>query len=173
MGRSPYAHRRRGKVGTDFSFATSLQGLWNPSRLAYLFFQAEDGIRDLTVTGVQTCALPISLGPVEDRHLPEAGARLEDGQRFLSRPGDRAGDANLAFGDNEEPVAGLAFLEHLLADGELLLPADLGHAGQLAVVQVLEDRRLLQQIEVHADEGMTHRREGQVKIGRASCRERV
>src|SRR5688572_5445380 len=26
----------------------------------YFFFQAEDGIRDLTVTGVQTCALPIS-----------------------------------------------------------------------------------------------------------------
>src|SRR2546430_5131665 len=25
------------------------------------FFQAEDGIRDLTVTGVQTCALPISV----------------------------------------------------------------------------------------------------------------
>src|SRR2546430_1848335 len=24
-----------------------------------IFFQAEDGIRDLTVTGVQTCALPI------------------------------------------------------------------------------------------------------------------
>src|SRR5256886_11152225 len=28
----------------------------------FFFFQAEDGIRDLTVTGVQTCALPISLG---------------------------------------------------------------------------------------------------------------
>src|SRR2546430_7717742 len=28
------------------------------------FFQAEDGIRDLTVTGVQTCALPISVGEV-------------------------------------------------------------------------------------------------------------
>src|SRR2546430_2785537 len=27
------------------------------------FFQAEDGIRDLTVTGVQTCALPISSRP--------------------------------------------------------------------------------------------------------------
>src|SRR2546430_12973729 len=26
----------------------------------FVFFQAEDGIRDLTVTGVQTCALPIS-----------------------------------------------------------------------------------------------------------------
>src|SRR2546430_3787201 len=28
---------------------------------AFFFFQAEDGIRDLTVTGVQTCALPISI----------------------------------------------------------------------------------------------------------------
>src|SRR2546430_6684672 len=28
----------------------------------FFFFQAEDGIRDLTVTGVQTCALPISGG---------------------------------------------------------------------------------------------------------------
>src|SRR2546430_7795355 len=28
--------------------------------LVFFFFQAEDGIRDLTVTGVQTCALPIS-----------------------------------------------------------------------------------------------------------------
>src|SRR2546427_6836813 len=27
---------------------------------SFFFFQAEDGIRDLTVTGVQTCALPIS-----------------------------------------------------------------------------------------------------------------
>src|SRR2546430_7795895 len=34
-----------------------------PSTVAggsFFFFQAEDGIRDLTVTGVQTCALPIS-----------------------------------------------------------------------------------------------------------------
>src|SRR5207248_8915769 len=27
----------------------------------FFFFQAEDGIRDRTVTGVQTCALPISV----------------------------------------------------------------------------------------------------------------
>ena len=26
----------------------------------FFFFQAEDGIRDTSVTGVQTCALPIS-----------------------------------------------------------------------------------------------------------------
>src|SRR3990167_5915513 len=29
------------------------------SLCCFVFFQAEDGIRDLTVTGVQTCALPI------------------------------------------------------------------------------------------------------------------
>src|SRR5688572_33291937 len=29
------------------------------SELLFFFFQAEDGIRGLTVTGVQTCALPI------------------------------------------------------------------------------------------------------------------
>src|SRR2546425_12598738 len=36
----------------------------------FFFFQAEDGIRDKLVTGVQTCALPISLeegGEVGDR----------------------------------------------------------------------------------------------------------
>src|SRR5258708_24935761 len=32
------------------------------SFLRDFFFQAEDGIRDDLVTGVQTCALPISLG---------------------------------------------------------------------------------------------------------------
>src|SRR3989440_12489392 len=31
------------------------------SLVLFFFFQAEDGIRDLIVTGVQTCALPISL----------------------------------------------------------------------------------------------------------------
>src|SRR5204862_4086842 len=30
--------------------------------LIFFFFQAEDGIRDLYVTGVQTCALPIWTG---------------------------------------------------------------------------------------------------------------
>src|SRR2546430_8047523 len=29
--------------------------------MLFFFFQAEDGIRDLTVTGVQTCALPICM----------------------------------------------------------------------------------------------------------------
>src|SRR5699024_562797 len=36
------------------------------------FFQAEDGIRDRNVIGVQTCALPISIGMIEDEHLLQA-----------------------------------------------------------------------------------------------------
>src|SRR6266498_4209824 len=34
------------------------------------FFQAEDGIRDADVTGVQTCALPISVGQVASQTSP-------------------------------------------------------------------------------------------------------
>src|SRR5438270_1558309 len=37
-----------------------LRGVCAVVLLLLFFFQAEDGIRDLTVTGVQTCALPIS-----------------------------------------------------------------------------------------------------------------
>src|SRR2546430_4161895 len=40
------------------------------------FFQAEDGIRDLTVTGVQTCALPIfSCARIADEHRAAAERR--------------------------------------------------------------------------------------------------
>src|SRR5206468_8773954 len=37
----------------------------------FFFFQAEDGIRDLIVTGVQTCALPISLAGEKKRTLKQ------------------------------------------------------------------------------------------------------
>src|SRR2546426_1734303 len=43
----------------------------------FFFFQAEDGIRDYKVTGVQTCALPISVG-------------LDPAQRGLPGPLDRS-----------------------------------------------------------------------------------
>src|SRR6202162_6544172 len=43
------------------------------SSASHFFFQAEDGIRDIVVTGVQTCALPIS------RHRADwAGGRRDD-----------------------------------------------------------------------------------------------
>src|SRR3712207_6613400 len=41
------------------------------------FFQAEDGIRDIGVTGVQTCALPISsIKTVNVRFMPEESSRV-------------------------------------------------------------------------------------------------
>src|SRR5206468_6239440 len=38
--------------------------------LSFFFFQAEDGIRDLIVTGVQTCALPILVLEAKRAGLP-------------------------------------------------------------------------------------------------------
>src|SRR6266436_8832459 len=40
----------------------------------FFFFQAEDGIRDVAVTGVQTCALPISVRPCEVRWVARTEA---------------------------------------------------------------------------------------------------
>src|SRR5690349_24241132 len=55
----------------------------------FFFFQAEDGIRDLYVTGVQTCALPIWRS-----RRAEARARA-----FLGICGQRE------LGDHEQPAA--------------------------------------------------------------------
>src|SRR3989449_7210487 len=75
----------------------------------FFFFQAEDGIRDVAVTGVQTCALPISDDEErgaprnhrgeeelrqEQRALPEvAPLRLpeEEGAVARRRPGEDEG----------------------------------------------------------------------------------
>src|SRR3712207_4415997 len=44
--------------------------------MSFFFFQAEDGIRDIGVTGVQTCALPICLGEIFiDMHKEGAAFR--------------------------------------------------------------------------------------------------
>src|SRR2546430_13554559 len=51
----------------------------------FFFFQAEDGIRDLTVTGVQTCALPIYRQPTDV--LSQFGCRC-----WIVRPVHKNGD---------------------------------------------------------------------------------
>src|SRR5258707_2661266 len=50
----------------------------------FFFFQAEDGIRDIGVTGVQTCALPISCAPSIDRPTCPADLLKEAGLRGMS-----------------------------------------------------------------------------------------
>src|SRR5256885_11188176 len=88
----------------------------------FFFFQAEDGIRDYKVTGVQTCALPICLSVDLSSGLPSPfelhnagggigregraarGARAVRAERFVkrqvgSRPCDleHPGSASVAF----------------------------------------------------------------------------
>src|SRR5260364_472012 len=60
------------------------------SRLALFFFQAEDGIRDELVTGVQTCALPIS-GPARSwrRRTPERRGPCRSPARDWGRSEER------------------------------------------------------------------------------------
>src|SRR3989449_3178944 len=48
--------------------------------LFFFFFQAEDGIRDVAVTGVQTCALPISRA----RSYVRPPLRLLEGRRLAA-----------------------------------------------------------------------------------------
>src|SRR2546430_17514874 len=96
--------------------------------LFFFFFQAEDGIRDLTVTGVQTCALPIfpyEVKTIRDLNLPPV---LEEiGQR----------------------PRGLVLVTGVTGSGKsTALAAMINHIN-------------------------TNRRVNIIKIGRASCRERV
>src|SRR6266566_5834162 len=55
---------------------------WFVSRRCFFFFQAEDGIRDYKVTGVQTCALPICAGQ------RQGGGRFIDRRTGAAQPRD-------------------------------------------------------------------------------------
>src|SRR5256886_8538898 len=77
----------------------------------FFFFQAEDGIRDLTVTGVQTCALPISssrgtgsrVGPSPRKRLVEpARDHRGDLPVVLLQHHDVAVSADTQIGEPEE-----------------------------------------------------------------------
>src|SRR5207245_5266358 len=58
----------------------------------FFFFQAEDGIRDATVTGVQTCALPISVPYHSRPRASKARCGIDMVQQNIN---DHAGDRNV------------------------------------------------------------------------------
>src|SRR5437588_7401378 len=63
----------------------------------FFFFQAEDGIRDHCVTGVQTCALPISSASrwrTPRRPLSAAGSRSSPARCQTTRGSSRFPRAN-------------------------------------------------------------------------------
>src|SRR5207248_4596810 len=65
----------------------------------FFFFQAEDGIRDRTVTGVQTCALPIYLDGWRARDASHRGrAALQPAGRSPARSDARCYSAALEIG---------------------------------------------------------------------------
>src|SRR3712207_7028106 len=71
----------------------------------FFFFQAEDGIRDIGVTGVQTCALPIFDGDV---HVVPAQAAAADGLGAAVHPPAAAvGDPAELFDVDVQQLAGV------------------------------------------------------------------
>src|SRR5690606_39970497 len=70
----------------------------------FFFFQAEDGIRDFHVTGVQTCALPISASlTVQENADPDV---VRDLQSFFERvaPEDNSLYVHTAEGSDDMPA---------------------------------------------------------------------
>src|SRR5438067_9595188 len=83
--------------------------------MVFFFFQAEDGIRDRNVTGVQTCALPISAScnslSIDARRWPTIERELQEAEPpKLDKP---AGGLLLHYDEQEgeyNPLATAAFL---------------------------------------------------------------
>src|SRR5260370_2844349 len=75
------------------------------------FFQAEDGIRDSSVTGVQTCALPISpdeaaASPEVDAATGRAAAASTSGEAAASSGGSDTGSSSTSASRSEERRVG-------------------------------------------------------------------
>src|SRR2546429_5957116 len=69
------AAERVGRIGNHMStyysyFTADVKTCPDAAVGRIFFFQAEDGIRDVAVTGVQTCALPILLRPCKLGDVP-------------------------------------------------------------------------------------------------------
>src|SRR6266496_5082361 len=102
-------------------------------RAVFFFFQAEDGIRDLYVTGVQTCALPISIR----RAVPRPVVQVDEG---VTGPRKHGGEpAPCELGAQQLPDR----------EGDVLLGQRAGEvaarvAGVAAAVAGIDDNRVTQ-----------------------------
>src|SRR2546430_12404884 len=119
----------------------------------FFFFQAEDGIRDLTVTGVQTCALPI-------RSMIQA----EDGIRDLTVTGVQTCALPICL-DESEATPTLLGRDAVELVREKVGCACLEERAELPLFSLDRFQEVL--LEKCGEEGLGK------EIGRASCRERV
>ena len=70
----------------------------------FFFFQAEDGIRDYDVTGVQTCALPISMRLIAREEMVKGRPILVDAEEVAA--------------DDPELIHGIALKKGMIANPE-------------------------------------------------------
>src|SRR5690606_39707894 len=114
------------------------------------FFQAEDGIRDFHVTGVQTCALPISVRPPpRGRCRPNRRGSVRAGRGGVRPPGVRVRTEGSAPPDRtaaRRPCGGSAKAASVsplkarrrpsLGNGRRLLPPEVGGLGKVRITGV-------------------------------------
>src|SRR5256885_4599695 len=114
-----------------------LAGATSGASWHYFFFQAEDGIRDYKVTGVQTCALPISgrqrvtVDGQAVRQGPVTWLVLNKPVGYVVSRGDPEGRRTVY--DLVPKVPGLAYVGRLdvMTSGLLLLTTDGAAAHRL------------------------------------------
>src|SRR5229473_3279315 len=100
-------------------------GKMDSSNSYFFFFQAEDGIRDKLVTGVQTCALPISLNCAA---LPE---QLLESELFGYERGAFTGAQQSKPGQIELAAGGVLFLDEV---------SEMSPSAQAKFLRVLQER---------------------------------
>src|SRR5205085_5672679 len=112
--------------------------------VCFFFFQAEDGIRDLTVTGVQTCALPISgnTGMGGDRNIF---------YRNEGRPIRRSSHILVEGQTSTDAIYTADALFRALEGEDAIVIAHVG--GRYADVKYAHDGRLERAVEVHSTWG--------------------
>src|SRR3712207_8326408 len=108
--------------------------MWTVSLSVFFFFQAEDGIRDIGVTGVQTFALPIYTAELIERAVRvKADAVGEDlydtGVREFLNYGHTLAHAierveDFGWRHGEAVAVGLEFAAELAGQAGLLIPDD-------------------------------------------------
>src|SRR5256885_11072141 len=103
----------------------------------FFFFQAEDGIRDYKVTGVQTCALPI-WGQPRQRMVDGVELTLDLGHVVGARCALQA-----LLQQGQDFTVGAAALAGILVEDDVVegLAQDLGLLGDVLVAAVARDRK--------------------------------